>query len=96
MLQGMSPQSVTIAGDNPRVMATLAGWQRMRDVVCQPLLARAVGALWATGWQSLWQRICRSENEAADRAAREACFGAPVEPPLFAGSATDFTGGAAP
>ena len=88
MLQGMSPQSVTIAGDNPRVMATLAGWQRMCDVVCQPLPAKAAGALRAAGWQPLWQRIGRSENEAADRAARAACFGVLAEPPPLAGSAT--------
>ncbi len=84
MLQGTSPQSVTIAGDNPRVMATLAGWQRMREVLCQPLLARAAGALCAAGWQPAWLRVRRSENEVADHAARPASVGAPAGPPLGA------------
>jgi hypothetical protein len=96
LLLGMDPQTVIIAGDDPRVMATLCGWQRMRETVCQPLLAGAVGAFRMAGWQTKWQRMSRAENDTADRADRAACRGANYAPPLEAWRAADGPRGVAP
>ena len=78
LLCNRTPESLAICGDNPGVMACLAGWSRLRPPALHAALAHATAELCGRGWAPIWSRIPRSENAEADRQAKAAAAEADV------------------